>query len=62
LVDFFYKKSTNEMGEVLAEKKIVWATFLWSLGDFFTKTFGHPDFRLKCGHFHAKYFVQETGL
>jgi hypothetical protein len=43
---FFKKKSPNDLGEIFAKKKLVrrlFGPFLWSLGDFFTKTSGHPD-------------------
>jgi hypothetical protein len=45
LGDFFQGKKPNDLGEILVE--LVWGLFgpfLWSLGDFFTKTSGHPDF------------------
>jgi hypothetical protein len=45
---FFKKKSPHDFGEILAENKLVgrlFGLFLWSLGDFFTKTSGHPDYR-----------------
>jgi hypothetical protein len=35
------------VGEILAEKNWLGdglSDFLWSLGDFFTKASGHPDF------------------
>jgi hypothetical protein len=44
---FFKKESPNYLGEILAKKKIacrLFGPFLGSLGDFITKTSGHPDF------------------
>jgi hypothetical protein len=44
---FFNKKSPNDLGKILAIKKLVgrpFGPFLSSLGNFFTKTSGHPDF------------------
>jgi hypothetical protein len=47
LGNFFKNKSPNDLGEIFAKKKLggrLFGPFLWSLGDFFTKTSGHPDF------------------
>jgi hypothetical protein len=45
--NFAIRANLLALGEILAEKKLVgrlFGRFLWLLGDFFTKTSGHPGF------------------